>query len=618
MKTFIHISDLHIAEMTRPGIEGKNERTKKTWLVAQSDKDNHDYIKEFCDSIRKNFSDTDRDFYLLITGDIADSSSKLEYKYAKDFLDQILKELNMDKTKVLIVPGNHDVNRPRCRIAAEKNPKKLAYLQFEAKYSNFKCFYNSFYKGTGKAFGSDKQIVDYLALKDEKILFVGINTNYKIGYEGGTGAVDRDAFNNELAVLCEKYDDSYSRIAIFHHNIVSDSEEDNTPYGSWDKDDWISFKKSLEDKDFKFVMFGNEHTRASSCQLNSHRGENAMYLSDSGSFALHDDTCVPSFKVYELFHDENKTTLKQYLFELGDIGQVGVRKYGRWCKQLNKEHDELDEYVLRENHPNPFNQKVKEDLSGDNSASDAVDIHKKTSETDIVPIDAIKLDSLADHVFHDEMMNIIKLEHLYHPGHFHWGKSSRSHNWIDTISLLNNRRYITMIQEKIRSVTKEIEKVNGKKYDAIIGLGMEGNIMSTKLLLDDAPYTYLPYTYRYEDFNEFEKNICLKNGRGKYKNVLIITDVVNKGRMLKNLIEEKDKAFFNKVEKIIVVSLFYTGIYDDRNLPIGLKEIEGKKVEFYSLMQLEVGECPYDDNFENNCTIYKQNLCEVYKFYSEK
>ena len=47
MKTFIHISDLHIAEMYRPGIEGKNKRTEKTWLIAQSDKDNHDYIAVF-------------------------------------------------------------------------------------------------------------------------------------------------------------------------------------------------------------------------------------------------------------------------------------------------------------------------------------------------------------------------------------------------------------------------------------------------------------------------------------------------------------------------------------------------------------------------------------------
>ena len=194
MKTFIHISDLHIAEMYRPGIEGKNKRTEKTWLIAQSDKDNHDYIAEFCESVKEQFKDTKRDCYLLITGDIADSSSELEYKYAKVFLDQIVKELKIDKTKVLIVPGNHDVYRPLCRIAADKDPEKPAYLQLEAKYSNFKCFYDGFYKEVGKTFESDKQIVDHLALKDEKLLFVGINTNYKIDYEDGDGAVDIDVW----------------------------------------------------------------------------------------------------------------------------------------------------------------------------------------------------------------------------------------------------------------------------------------------------------------------------------------------------------------------------------------------------------------------------------------
>lgn len=619
MKTFIHISDLHIAEMYRPGIEGKNKRTEKTWLIAQSDKDNHDYIAVFCDSVKEQFKDTKRDYYLLITGDIADSSSELEYKYAKVFLDQIVKELKIDKTKVLIVPGNHDVYRPLCRIAADKDPEKPAYLQLEAKYSNFKCFYDGFYKEVGKTFESDKQIVDHLALKDEKLLFVGINTNYKIDYEDGDGAVDIDAFKKELSELCEKYED-YSKIAIFHHNMLSDSDENSSPYGSWDKDDWLSFKGALERMQFKILMFGNEHTRASSRNLKIHRGENAMYVSDSGSFALHDETCVPAYKVYELFQDKNKTILKQYLFELGDVGRVGVRKYGRWCKQINAEHDELEEYVLLENKTNPFDQEVKEDLSTGTTVSDSVDTSKEIIETKEVPTETkyVDLESLADTVFHDEMMNIIKLEHLYHPGHFHWGKSSRSHNWIDTISLLNDRRYIDMIQEKIREVVKEIERVRKIKYDVIIGLGMEGNIMSTQLLLDDAAYTYLPYTYRYDDFSEFEKSICFKNNDGKYKNVLIITDVVNKGRMLKNLIVEKDATFFNKVEQIHIVSLFYTGNYDDRKMPVGLKEIENKKIEYYSLMQLEVGECPYGDDFENICTIYKEHLCEVYKFYSEK
>lgn len=619
MKTFIHISDLHIAELAKPGIPNRNDRTEKTWLIAQSDRDNHDYIEEFCKSVKEQFKDAKPDFYLLVTGDIADSSSELEYKYAKDFLDQIVKELKIDKAKVLIVPGNHDVYWPLCRIAADKSPEKPAYLQLEAKYHNFKCFYDSFYKKIGKTFGLKKQIVDYLALNDEKILFVGINTNYKIDYEGGTGAVDTDAFKEELARLCEKYE-SYSKIAVFHHNILSDNDEKSSPYGSWGKDDWINFKGILETNEFVVLMFGNEHTRASSRNLNTDRGENVMYISDSGSFALHDDTCVPSFKVYELIHDENKTALKQYLFELGDVGRVGVRRYGRWCKQLNKEHGELDEYVLRENNPNPFGQEVNEDLSVDTivSANESGGGSKEMVETETISAKEIKLESLTDQDFHDEMMNIIKSEHLYHPGHFHWGKNSRSHNWIDTISLLNDRRYINMIQEKIRMVVKEIEQKKEIKYDVIIGLGMEGNIMSTQLLLEDIPYTYLPYTYRYDDFNEFEKSICLKNKRGKYKNVLIITDVVNKGRMLKNLIEVKDAAFFSKVEQIHVISLFYTGNYDDRHMPVGLKEIENKKIEFYSLMQLEVGECPYGDDFENTCTIYKEHLCEVYKFYSEK
>lgn len=618
MKTFIHISDLHIAEMKRPGIEGKNERIEKTWLIAQSDKDNHDYIAEFCNSVKEQFKSKEHDFYLLITGDIADSSSELEYKYAKVFLDQIVKELKIDKTKVLIVPGNHDVYRPLCRIAADKSPGKPAYLQFEAKYSNFKSFYDSFYEGTGKTFGSDKQIVDHLALKDEKLLFVGINTNYKIDYEDGDGAVEPDALKKELFELSEKYED-YSKIAIFHHNMLSDSDENSSPYGSWGKDDWISFKGILERMEFKILMFGNEHTRASSRTLNIHRGENVMYVSDSGSFALHDNTCVPSYKVYELFRDENKTALKQYLFELGDAGRVCVRKYGRWCKQLNLEHGELEEYVLRENDPNPFEKEIKEDLPTEISitASESDDKSEEMVETKTISTPHNDLESLDDSVFHDEMMNIIKSNHLYHPGHFHWGKSSRSHNWIDTISLLNDRRYIGMIQEKIRNVAMEIEKVGGKKYDVIIGLGMEGNIMSTQLLLNDSAYTYLPYTYRYEDFNDFEKSICLKND-GKYKNVLIITDVVNKGRMLKSLIEEKDATFFSKVEQITVVSLFYTGNYEERDMPVGLKEIENKKIEYYSLMQLEVGECPYGDDFENTCTIYKEHLCEVYKFYSEK
>ena len=37
MKTFIHLSDLHVAALRKPGLEGINKRTEKTWLIAQED-----------------------------------------------------------------------------------------------------------------------------------------------------------------------------------------------------------------------------------------------------------------------------------------------------------------------------------------------------------------------------------------------------------------------------------------------------------------------------------------------------------------------------------------------------------------------------------------------------
>ena len=141
---------------------------------------------------------------------------------------------------------------------------------------------------------------------------------------------------------------------------------------------------------------------------------------------------------------------------------------------------------------------------------------------------------------------------------------------------------------------------------------------------------YLPYTYRYEEFNDFERSICLNNSDGRYKNVLIITDVVNKGRMLSGLIKEKESLFFANVTQLHVVSLFYTGRVEKEKengkeqkkkapiMPVGLKDIKDKTIGYYSLVQLEVGDCPYKDEDVKDCTIYKDHICEVYKFYDEK
>lgn len=616
-KAIIHISDLHIAAKIKPENNESNSRTEKTYLIAQNDEKNNDYIEDFCESVSEHFNNDEYEMYLLITGDIADSSYEEEYRFAKLYLEQILAKLKIDKHNVLIVPGNHDVNWIKCGNAS-MGSNLQPFEHFEEKYYYFKEFYNGVLGEIGKSFDVNKQVVDYLLLHDEKLLFVGINSNYKIRSGGGKGAVKTDLLDKELNVLCGKYPDEYSKIAVFHHNIVSDSKIDSSIYGSWEENDWINFKKKLDKYGFKIVMFGNEHTNGSSRQWDDH-----MYMSDSGSFGLRD--CKQCYKVYVFSQEQNRTFLKQRIFRLeNQDDRPYVKKHGEWQEISIDNRFEVKEFPLCENAsvlnnndvlgiPNSFIQNNQgESQNAQPKTIDSIDKRPmtlgKSSTNDFVKWE--------NDDFQKELMGIIKSEKLYHSGHFHWGENSRSHNWIDTISLLQNRQYNQRIQNEILCLVEKIEKETGN-FDAFIGIGTEGNIMSTGLLLKDALYTYLPYTYRQNDYSEFEKKINLTND-GQFEKVMIITDVVNRGRMLKKLITKDYYTFFSKVKDISVISLFFSGRKADfiaRKLPEGLGEIwTNLPVKFYPLLSLEMGECPYGENYKTECPVNSCKLSEVYQF----
>jgi hypothetical protein len=170
-------------------------------------------------------------------------------------------------------------------------------------------------------------------------------------------------------------------------------------------------------------------------------------------------------------------------------------------------------------------------------------------------------------------------------------------------------------------------KVKQSNYNFIIGLGIEGNILSTKVSIKhNKPYSFLPYSYRYEDHNKFEKELCFENN-GEYNSVLIITDVVNDGRTIRKLIHKPGRAdgFFKKVEKIYVVSLFYTGkILNPNSYILNLKDetvgdhIESR-IEYFFVTAMKVEECPYKDNYRTACILMENpGLGCIHKFYDDK
>ncbi len=93
--SFIHLSDIHF-------IKSSNN---------QDDIDK-DLRKMLIDDLKRNANKTLENVKgILVTGDIAYSGTEVEYKKAKDFLDEVCEIFKIKYSDVYCVPGNHDVNQ---------------------------------------------------------------------------------------------------------------------------------------------------------------------------------------------------------------------------------------------------------------------------------------------------------------------------------------------------------------------------------------------------------------------------------------------------------------------------------------------------------------------------
>lgn len=148
MKAILHISDLHLSNNSRYGLNISDCRSISTALIAD--------IKHLQDI---NDFTIDSIFF---TGDLVFSGQQTEYDALElEFLSTIKRELSISSNQVYLVPGNHDVDRSKITIL-EKNissysdqdlselfkticsgnqtwPRLDAYNQFLKKYYSDEC-----------------------------------------------------------------------------------------------------------------------------------------------------------------------------------------------------------------------------------------------------------------------------------------------------------------------------------------------------------------------------------------------------------------------------------------------------------------------------------------------
>lgn len=587
MKTAIlHLSDLHLTEH-------KNELEEvinSTWFVPSDHTFENSIIKTISDEkIKKNI----QKLYLVISGDLSNSSKQEEYNYTISFLERLIKKLSISKKDILIVPGNHDINWFENEKAYMESEQKMPpHFFFNEKYLHFAAFYNEFFKNEKRIFPTNKYIVDTLLINN-KILLIGINStlcsSYASDRRGSTAKFEINNIETELDEISTSISnfEQLVKVAVFHHNprSLSDLEKNSTSIK-----DWPSLMQLFKNNDIRTFLFGHEHTAGA----NKISSDDCAYIATS-SIGIRHEKVDNYISIIEIIDEENIFFQTNYFRLLRDEDKANMPPFGFW----NPISDQS------------YNQKfcLLEKLSITKSTTSE---SKITNIEDIEPLDEINIrniNSINQTEYSQLLFNEVKQRKIFKSGHFHWSDNAKSHNWLDIPSLLEKKE----ISDLCKKALVEVIEKNKIRTDLILGVGMEGCFLSANVALKiGVPFCFIPYEFRYNDhdINELEIN------HAPVDNLTIIIDVLNTGSTIKNMLNiEKDKGFFETPKTINIISLFYTGI---KAADITLLQTIDTRINYYFVCdKFQVHHCHYGKDFRDKCIIYSNKLAKVYEFYSK-
>jgi predicted phosphodiesterase len=194
---------------------------------------------------------------VVVTGDMAQCSKLDEYKQAAEFFEKLLAKLKIGKQRVVIVPGNHDVNWNLCKGARETAAGRGQPFEEPcfAKFENYQDFFNQFYDGRHTF--DEEHLFQVYPFPDERVLIAGLNSCMRESEEEADhyGWIGVDQARRAAETLDEKDPDRQClRLAAMHHNFTSGSNLDNENLRDADE-----IRPALEKADFCLVLHGHRH-----------------------------------------------------------------------------------------------------------------------------------------------------------------------------------------------------------------------------------------------------------------------------------------------------------------------------------------------------------------------
>lgn len=314
--------------------------------------------------------------YIVVCGDLIQGTRNTDiakgnqdiqrqYEEVSVFLHNLVDVfLNGDISRLIIVPGNHDVNRAVSsnsmkRIEASEQEKvqksywerygkkqiyrfdwkTLSFMQiidekfYSSRFDSFVTFYNRFYSSIGRTFPvSPEEDASLIAFSNDKIAFACFNSCCQLDHLNAMGTINENAFHCIYGDLSSCYSNGYLMFGVWHHHI----------YGVPHRCDFMDMKitKSMACNHILVGLFGHQHRSEVVEELNDLAEDierDKMHLISSGTLFGSRKEMLPGVKrQYNLINVEIEN------------GSANLEVFGREDKMNDAPYPILGEkYLLK-------------------------------------------------------------------------------------------------------------------------------------------------------------------------------------------------------------------------------------------------------------------------------
>ena len=187
--------------------------------------------------------------FLLITGDLTKDGELVNHRE----LAKIFESLAGKGIKVLVIPGNHDINNPNAYSFLQEKKNKIDNITpagFASVYAG--C-------GYGSALERDPNSLSYVAEPVNGVWVLGIDACHYSAVPETAGSISQETLSWISSVAAKAKKQNKIVISMMHHGLVEHFNGQNTLFPGYVVSDWQNTSETLAGLGLKVVFTGHFH-----------------------------------------------------------------------------------------------------------------------------------------------------------------------------------------------------------------------------------------------------------------------------------------------------------------------------------------------------------------------